>query len=87
MSNQPINRRSALQFIGATAGVALVNKTEGGILKTADKQPFIYCLNMATIRGHKLGFVKELEIASAAGFGSVEIWIDSLQEHLKMEER
>ena len=30
------------------------------------KSRFKYCLNMATIRGHKLGFVKELEIASAA---------------------
>lgn len=44
--------------------------------------PFIYCLNMATIRGHKLGFVKELETASKAGFRSVEIWIDSLQTYL-----
>lgn len=38
---------------------------------------------MSTIRGHKLGFVNELETASKAGFRSVEIWIDSLQEYLK----
>jgi 2-keto-myo-inositol isomerase len=37
---------------------------------------------MATLRGHKLGFVKELETASAAGFRSVEIWIDSFDEYL-----
>jgi len=43
---------------------------------------FTYCLNMATIRGHNLGFVKELETASKAGFRSVEIWIDSLQTYL-----
>ncbi len=43
---------------------------------------FIYCLNMATLRGHKLGFAGELETASGAGFRSVEIWIDSLQKWL-----
>ncbi|RYZ52200.1 MAG: sugar phosphate isomerase/epimerase, partial [Sphingobacteriales bacterium] len=37
---------------------------------------------MATLRGHKLGFVKELEVASRAGFTLAEIWIDSLQEFL-----
>lgn len=44
--------------------------------------PFTYCLNMATIRGHRLGFVKELQTASSAGYRSVEIWMDSLQEWL-----
>jgi sugar phosphate isomerase/epimerase len=38
---------------------------------------------MATIRGDNLGFMKELEISSKAGFRSVEIWIDSLQEYLQ----
>ncbi|GAB3748036.1 sugar phosphate isomerase/epimerase [Spirosoma pomorum] len=38
---------------------------------------------MSTIRGHKLGLVKELETAAKAGFPAVEIWIDSLQEYLK----
>lgn len=32
--------------------------------------------------GHKLGFAKELEIASKAGFRSVEIWMNSLQAFL-----
>ena len=38
---------------------------------------------MSTIRGQKLGLVKELETASKAGFRSVEIWIDTLQEYIK----
>ena len=38
---------------------------------------------MSTIRGHNLGFVKELQVASKAGFTSVEIWIDSFQTYLK----
>jgi 2-keto-myo-inositol isomerase len=84
MLNPQINRRKALQFLGATAGVALVNKADASIaIAKKEKSLHTFCLNMATIRGHKLGFVKELETASAAGFHSVEIWFDSWQEYLK----
>jgi 2-keto-myo-inositol isomerase len=43
---------------------------------------FTFSLNMSTIHGQKLGFVKELEIAAKAGYHSVEIWIDTLNEYL-----
>jgi 2-keto-myo-inositol isomerase len=82
MLNQSINRRKALQFIGASAGLSFIQKAEGNVAKVKEKPAFTYCLNMATIRGHKLGFIKELETAAAAGFTSVEIWIDSLQDYL-----
>jgi len=70
--------------MGAAAGVAAVQKAAGNIPGTTTKpeHKYILCLNMATIRGHKLGFVKELETASAAGFRAVEIWTDSLQDYL-----
>jgi len=79
-----INRRQALQFAGITAGAAIVQNAAGSPLKGAlsAKHAYVLCLNMATIRGHNLGFVKELETASAAGFRSVEIWIDSLQNYM-----
>jgi sugar phosphate isomerase/epimerase len=85
MLNSQINRRKAIQFIGTTAGLAVINKADAAIptVEKDEKSRFTFCLNMATIRGHKLGFVKELEIASAAGFRSVEIWFDSWQEYLK----
>jgi 2-keto-myo-inositol isomerase len=84
MPNQTINRRKALQFLGATAGLAVVNKADAAITTVKkEKTEHTFCLNMATIRGHKLGFVKELETASAAGFHSVEIWFDTWQEYLK----
>jgi 2-keto-myo-inositol isomerase len=82
MSKSTINRRKVLQLIGVSSGAALAFKAEGVAAKPLPKQQFTFCLNMATIRGHKLGFVKELETASATGFRSVEIWIDSLQEYL-----
>lgn len=79
-----INRRTAIQLIGATASAAVVEKAAGSPAKLTlpAKHAYVLSLNMATIRGHKLGFVKELETASAAGFRSVEIWIDSLQGYL-----
>ncbi|MDR3697827.1 sugar phosphate isomerase/epimerase family protein [Mucilaginibacter sp.] len=79
-----INRRTALQLMAATAAAAVVEKAAGSPLKTVlpAKHAYVFSLNMATIRGHKLGFVKELETAAAAGFHSVEIWADSLQEYL-----
>ena len=82
MSNHAISRRTAVQFLGLSAGAAIVPKKSYEMEKAKEKFRFTYCLNMATIRGHNLGFVKELETASAAGFHSVEIWIDSLQTYL-----
>ena len=51
--------------------------------RAPEKYPFTFCLNMATIHGQQLGFIKELEVASAAGYSSVEIWIDTLQQYLQ----
>ena len=84
MTKQTISRREALQLIGVSAAMPVVLNAEPAMAKTKPlvKTDFIYCLNMATIRGHKLGFVKELETASKAGFRAVEIWIDTLQEYL-----
>ena len=77
----PTTRRQALAALATTAGVSLLPETTNA---TAKKSPsFIPCLNMSTIRGQKLGFVKELETASKAGFHSVEIWMDTLQDFIK----
>lgn len=45
--------------------------------------PFGYCLNMATIRGQKLGIVAEVEVAAKAGYDAIEPWIDSIQAYQK----
>jgi 2-keto-myo-inositol isomerase len=86
MSDEDINRRKALQFIGlAAAGTAISVKADG-FQNPAEVQnglKFTYCLNMSTIRGQNLGFIKELETAAAAGFRSVEIWMDSMQQYLQ----
>jgi 2-keto-myo-inositol isomerase len=78
-----INRRDVLKGFGASAALAFTPAFGKGQKLVQPAEPFRYCLNMATIRGHRLGFVKELEVASKAGFHSVEIWIDSLQAYLQ----
>ena len=74
-----MDRREALTSILAVSGTSVlpdkIAKEKAG--------SFIYSLNMSTLRGHKLGFRKELEVASKAGYGSVEIWINTLQDYLK----
>lgn len=73
-----LSRRQALSTAGLAAGAALLSQPAAA----APKNPFTLCLNMSTIMGQKLGFVKELETAAAAGFRSVEIWIPTLQTYL-----
>jgi sugar phosphate isomerase/epimerase len=77
-----INRRELLQGLGAASGLAFLPTIGRSEPKKKKDEGFTYCLNMATIRGHNLGFMKELEVASKAGFHSVEIWIDTLQTYL-----
>ncbi|PRY36550.1 sugar phosphate isomerase/epimerase [Spirosoma oryzae] len=76
-------RRDALTTLAAAGGLLTTPSTSLHALPAAAPPAFVPCLNMSTIRGHKLGFVGELETAAKAGFRSVEIWIDSFQDYLK----
>ena len=83
MNDITIGRRNLLKFLGASAGLAVLpDFVKSMPARPADKN-FIYCLNTATIRDHKLGLVGELEVASAAGFDAVEIWMDTLQQYIE----
>ena len=37
-----------------------------------------YCLNMSTIRGHKLSITEEVDIAAEAGYRAIEPWIGKI---------
>jgi 2-keto-myo-inositol isomerase len=74
-----MNRRKALSSVLAVSGAGLLPVD----LSKSKNPSFIYSLNMSTLRGHKLGFRKELEVAAKAGYGSVEIWVNTLQDYLK----
>ncbi|MGF1639257.1 MAG: sugar phosphate isomerase/epimerase family protein [Cyclobacteriaceae bacterium] len=70
--------------IGALSVGALVGCTKSSTLKQQDNKghKFRFCLNASTIRGQKLGLMREMEIASEAGYDGIEIWIQSLQQFI-----
>jgi len=71
------SRRNILKTIGASAGLTVLPQL--GLAHTLFNEPskpiassdFLPCLNLSSICGQKLGFVKELEVASKAGFTAV----------------
>ena len=75
-----MNRREALSSALAVTGTGLLPIDP---MQKSKEAPFKFSLNMSTLRGHKLGFRKELEVASKAGYKHVEIWINTLQDYLK----
>lgn len=84
MRQKGINRRKALKALGATAGAAFFQFPASAKQQSFKASPpFIYSLNMSSIRGQKLGFIKELQTASKAGFRHVEIWIDTYEKYLQ----
>jgi len=89
MTTDHLSRREALTRTGLLLGAAAL----GPNLRAADappkpataspSSPFRFSLNTATIRGQKLGILKEIEIASQAGYDALEPWLDSIQDYLK----
>lgn len=43
---------------------------------------FRYCLNTGTIRGQNLGIVREIEVASEAGYDGIEPWLRTINEYV-----
>jgi sugar phosphate isomerase/epimerase len=72
--------------VGAAAtGKELMSVRASGATQPqpANGRPFLFCLNTATIRGQKLGIVKEIEVTSQAGYDAIEPWVDGLDEYVK----
>lgn len=88
MQTSKVSRRRALARTGLVLGAATLARKVGlaAAVDSAPGQssrPFLFCLNTATIRGQKLGIVKEIEIAAQAGYDAIEPWVDALQDHTK----
>lgn len=87
MHRDKLSRRSALARAGLLAGAAAagpgVSWASGSNGSGRTERPFLFCLNTATIRGQKLGIVKEIEITAQTGYDAIEPWVDSLQEYVK----
>ncbi len=84
-----MTRRNALGRAGLlVGGIAAVGglpwpETPARADDLAAAQPFRYSLNMATIRGQKLGIVREIEVAAQAGYHGIEPWVETVQNYVK----
>jgi sugar phosphate isomerase/epimerase len=89
MNSNKLSRREVLAGAGLLAGAAVFGERPGLAAEPAAPvaQPpaasFRYCLNTATLRGHKLGIVKEVEVATKAGYDAIEPWIEALQAYVQ----
>jgi sugar phosphate isomerase/epimerase len=89
MQTHLLSRRSALARTGLLIGAAVLRPkislaTDSQVSsKTRADRPFLYCLNTATLRGQKLGIIKQVEIAAQSGFDAIEPWLDSIGEYVK----
>ncbi len=83
MTKRSLSRRQLL----AGTGAAVIAVTTTAISDTTAKaaagaaNPFTYCLNTSTIRGQKLPFDKEIEIAAKAGYQAIEPWVHKIHEY------
>jgi sugar phosphate isomerase/epimerase len=88
MNTSKLSRRQALSRTGLFLGTALAgaNLVTTGTSAPATGQPadrpFRFCLNTATIRGQKLGIVKEIEVATQAGYDGIEPWVEAVQAYV-----
>ena len=89
MNTSKLSRRDALARTGLLAGAGLLGG-KLGLSKVQAEPPappteraFRYCLNTATIRGQKLGIVKEIELAAQTGYEGVEPWVESIDTYVK----
>lgn len=76
-------RRDLLKLSAALATGAFIPRS---LRKPPPSQtpigPFRFCLNTSTIMGQKPGLLKSIEIAAAAGYDGVELWINDIKDYL-----
>jgi 2-keto-myo-inositol isomerase len=88
MSQRKFTRRQVLLQAGLFTGAALTLKrsasaqSSASIASNPSASAFRFSLNTATIRGQKVGIVKEIEIASQAGYSGIEPWMDTIQQYV-----
>jgi sugar phosphate isomerase/epimerase len=89
MNRLKVTRRKAITHTAILAGTALASRVSSAAPTTSPAGaattggPFVFCLNTGTIRGQKLGLVKEIEIAAQAGYQAIEPWVEAIDNYAK----
>jgi len=77
-----ISRRNVLSTMAlGTAAISFPASLAGK--EASSPSRFRYCLNTSTISGQGLDLLQYIEIAAAAGYDGIEIWVRDLQAALK----
>ena len=72
-----LKRSQFLKLSGVIAASATLPDMGSGIIG-----PFRFCLNTSTISGQRRGLLKDIEIAAAAGYDGVELWVNDITRYL-----
>jgi sugar phosphate isomerase/epimerase len=81
--NAEWSRREWLAAAPAAAGAGLAAPLLAPAAEGAGRDPFVYCLNAATIRGQKLKPPDQAEVAAKAGYQAFEPWVGELDQYAK----
>ncbi len=87
MQIHALSRREALKrgavLAGAPLAACVLRSPVAAAAAPEAAGRFRYCLNTGTIRGQKLGLVKEVEIAAQAGYEAIEPWVEAIDQHAR----
>ncbi|MCA9094682.1 MAG: sugar phosphate isomerase/epimerase [Planctomycetaceae bacterium] len=77
------NRREWLAVATSAAAATVGSQvTVQGAEEERSPGKFRFCLNTGTIRGQNLGIVREIEVASKAGYDGIEPWLRTINEYV-----
>ncbi|MFW6164000.1 MAG: sugar phosphate isomerase/epimerase family protein [Planctomycetota bacterium] len=76
-----VSRRGLLAGAGALAAGALSGPAAAAAGE--EREPFGYCLNVATIRGQRLSIDQQAEVAAQAGYRALEPWTRDIRQYHK----
>jgi 2-keto-myo-inositol isomerase len=79
-----MTRRGLLGGAGAAlAGAAAGLPVPAAARERSKREPFLYCLNTSTLRGHQLPLVQEIDLAAKAGYDAIEPWVGEMDQYVK----
>jgi len=86
--NRRLSRRQLMAGYGAClasgAVTALASAAPADAAQSnAAGRPFRYCLNTATVMGHKLPLDQEVELAAKAGYSGIEPWTRNITQYVQ----
>lgn len=82
LSRRRVLSGGALALAGSFAELSAASQeanAQKAPIRPDRREPFGYCFNTSTIRGQKLDLPSQIEVAAAAGYSAVELWVGDVQ--------